>query len=90
MGWALTHNHKAKKNKCHGTLSRKRLSLHSYRHVVYAPSSVNQYGSSLFPGVSDAIFAATEWGGSWDSVREQLDLVRVHMNYASQIMARFT
>ena len=56
--------------------------------MVYAPSSVNQYGSSLFPGVSDAIFAAMEWGGSWDSVREQLDLVRVHMNYASQIMAQ--
>ena len=58
------------------------------RHVVYAPSSVNQYGSSLFPGVSDAIFAAMEWGGSWDLVREQLDLVRVHILYASQIMTQ--
>ncbi|CAI8052637.1 N-acetylated-alpha-linked acidic dipeptidase 2 [Geodia barretti] len=59
-----------------------------YKHVVYAPSSVNQYGSSLFPGVSDAIFAAMEWGGSWDLVREQLDLVRVHILYASQIMTQ--
>ena len=60
----------------------------SYRHVVYAPSSVNQYGSSLFPGVSDAIFSVMEWGGSWDVVREQLDLVRIHILYASQIMGQ--
>ena len=59
-----------------------------FRHVVYAPSSVNQYSSSLFPGVSDAIFAAMEWGGSWDLVREQLDLVRVHILYSSQIMTQ--
>ena len=57
-----------------------------YRHVVYAPSSVNEYGSSLFPGVSDAIFSAVEFGGSWDVVREQLDLVRIHIIYASDIM----
>ena len=56
------------------------------RHVVYAPSSVNQYGSSLFPGVSDAIFSAVEFGGSWDEVRHQLDLVRIHLLYASHIM----
>ena len=56
------------------------------RHVVYAPSSVNAYGSSLFPGVSDAIFSAVEFGASWDVVREQLDLVRIHILYASQIM----
>ena len=58
------------------------------RHVVYAPSSVNQYGSSLFPGVSDAIFYAVQFGGSWDAVREQLDLVRIHILYASQIMSQ--
>jgi N-acetylated-alpha-linked acidic dipeptidase len=57
-----------------------------YKHVVYAPSSVNEYGSSLFPGVSDAIFSAVEFGGSWDVVREQLDLVRIHIIYASDIM----
>lgn len=57
-----------------------------FRHVVYAPSSVNAYGSSLFPGVSDAIFSAVEFGASWDVVREQLDLVRIHILYASQIM----
>ena len=59
-----------------------------HRHVVYvyAPSSVNQYGSSAFPGVSDAIFSAVEFGGSWDVVRQQLDLVRIHILYASHIM----
>ena len=53
---------------------------------MYAPSSVNQYGSSLFPGVSDAIFSAVEFGSSWDVVWEQIDLVRIHILYASQIM----
>ena len=62
------------------------LPLSLSRHVVYAPSSVNAYGSSAFPGVSDAIFSALESGGSWDVVREQLDLVRVHILYASHIM----
>ena len=60
--------------------------LSTNRHVVYAPSSVNQYGSSLFPGVSDAIFSAVEFGGSRDVVWEQIDLVRIHILYASQIM----
>ena len=56
--------------------------------MVYSPSSVDQYGtvSPLFPGVSDAVISAIEFGGRWDVVREQLDLVRTHILYASQIM----
>ena len=62
--------------------------MHLCRHVVYSPSSADQYGTvaPFFPGVSDAIFSAAEFGGSWDVVREQLDLVRIHILYASDIM----
>ena len=60
---------------------------HTYRHIIYAPSSVNSYGSSLFPGVSDSIFNAVEYGGSWDDVRRQLDFLRNHIRYATAVMA---
>ena len=58
------------------------------RHVVYAPSSVNAYGGTSFPGVTDAIFEALNFGGSWVKVQHQIDLVRVHILYASQIMGQ--
>ena len=57
------------------------------RHVIFAPSSVNSYGSSLFPGVSDTMFDALNYNGSWDDVRRQLDFVRNHVRYATSIMA---
>ena len=58
--------------------------------MVFSPSPVDQYGtvSPLFPGVSDAIFSALEFGGSWDVVQRQLDVVRVHLLYASHIMSQ--
>ncbi len=56
------------------------------RHVVFAPSAVNSYGSSLFPGISDTIFNATYYGQTWNDVRRQIDVVRVHLMYACQIM----
>ena len=56
------------------------------RHVLFAPSSVNSYGSSLFPGVSDTIYNAVNFGGSWDEVRRQLDIVRNHIRFATQVM----
>ena len=57
------------------------------RHIIFAPSSVNIYGSSLFPGVSDTIFNAVNFGGSWDEVRRQLDFARNHIRYATTVMA---
>ena len=57
------------------------------RHVIFAPSSVNSYDSSVFPGVSDTIFDAVNYGGSWNDVRRQLDFVRNHVRYATSIMA---
>ncbi len=61
--------------------------ISSSRHVVFAPSSVNIYGSSVFPGVLDSIFDATNNGGSWDEVRKQIDIVRVHVHYATQVLS---
>jgi N-acetylated-alpha-linked acidic dipeptidase len=57
------------------------------RHILFAPSSVNSYGSSLFPGVSDTLFNAVNFGGSWDNVRRQLDFVRNHLRFAAGIMS---
>ncbi len=57
------------------------------RHVVFAPSSLNAYGSSVFPGVVDTIFEAVNYGGSWDEVRRQLDIVRVHIHHAIQVLS---
>jgi len=58
-----------------------------YRHVVFAPSSVNSYGSSLFPGISDSIFAAiaSDKEDDWNLVRRQIDIVRNHLRYATMI-----
>ena len=60
---------------------------HTNRHIIFAPSSVNNYGSSLFPGVSDTIFNAVNFDGSWEDVQRQLDFVRNHVRYATSIMA---
>ena len=56
--------------------------------MIFAPSSVNSYAGATFPGVSDAIFNAEVMGGSWDDVRRQLDFVRVHIRYATQILSQ--
>ena len=56
------------------------------RHILFAPSSVNSYGSSLFPGVSDTLFNAVNFGGSWEDARRQLDFVRNHLRFAATIM----
>ncbi len=62
--------------------------LYTCRHVVFAPSSVNSYGSSLFPGISDTIFEATQSGKEedWNKVRRQIDIVRNHLRYATMII----
>ena len=53
---------------------------------MFAPSSVNSYAGASFPGISDSIFDAMHSGGSWDEVRRQIDIVRVHVRYAVEIM----
>ena len=60
--------------------------------MIYAPSSVDSYASATFPGLSDAIFSALHPTPSvppdWDEVRRQSDAVRVHIRYATQVMAQ--
>ena len=63
---------------------------HTIRHVVFAPSSFNAYLGSTFPGISDTIFNATHYGGEWDEVRKQIDIVRISIRYATQIMSHPT
>ncbi len=57
----------------------------NYRHVIAAPSSVNSYAGGTFPGVTDAIFNA-KTSQNWDEVHRQIDIVAVHIMYATQIM----
>ncbi|KAL5481828.1 hypothetical protein EMCRGX_G022079 [Ephydatia muelleri] len=63
-----------------------------FKHVIFAPSSVNSYASAIFPGLSDAIFSALHPTPSvppdWDEVRRQSDAVRVHIRYATQVMTQ--
>ena len=55
--------------------------IHSYglpgrrlvRHVIFAPSKYNLYGSSSFPGVSDILFKQHETGEK-DAVDLQLSI----------------
>lgn len=56
-----------------------------YRHVIFAPSSINSYSGASFPGVIDAIFNATTVQ-DWEFVHQQLDVVAIHIRYATQIM----
>uniref|UniRef100_A0A1X7V380 Aminopeptidase NAALADL1 n=1 Tax=Amphimedon queenslandica TaxID=400682 RepID=A0A1X7V380_AMPQE len=55
------------------------------KHVIFAPSSVNSYSGASFPGVTDAIFNATSVK-DWEFVHQQLDIVAIHIRYATQIM----
>lgn len=55
-----------------------------HRHIIFAPSSINSYGSTVFPGLSDAITNAIEFEGSWEEVKTQLDIVVTHLRYATQ------
>ena len=43
------------------------------------------YASASFPGVVDAIFNAST-PQEWNEVHRQLDIVAVHVRYATQIM----
>jgi len=47
---------------------------------------VNTYTGSVFPGISDSIFNATQYGGDWNEVHKQIDIVRISIRYATQIM----
>ena len=59
------------------------------RHVLFAPTSVTCCVSSTFPGISDSLFYALHYGGDtshWNEVKKQIDVMRTHLRYATQIL----
>ncbi|EDO46336.1 predicted protein, partial [Nematostella vectensis] len=56
------------------------------RHVAFAPERYNAYGSSSFPGVSDAIFDAKRGHGSWDEVEKQISIVMQSALSAAEVL----
>lgn len=55
---------------------------------VYAPSKHNDYGSSLFPGIADAIEEANSLNtaDSWRSVQHELWRVSRAVTHASLVL----
>ena len=58
-----------------------------HRHVLFAPSSINSYASSSFPGIVDSLYNATTTE-DWNIVNRQLNIVAIHIRYATEIMAQ--
>jgi hypothetical protein len=54
--------------------------------VIYAPSSINTYNSSVFPGFYDALTNALQYGGEWAEVEKQATILGTHFRYATQIV----
>ncbi|XP_032228690.2 glutamate carboxypeptidase 2 [Nematostella vectensis] len=44
------------------------------RHVLFAPELHNTYGTSSFPGISDAVYTASQSGKGWDDVKIQISI----------------
>lgn len=57
-----------------------------HRHVIYAPSSINTYNGSVFPGFYDALTNAMKYDGSWEEVEKQATILGTHFRYATQIV----
>jgi len=60
-----------------------------FRHLIFAPSAINDYAGSVFPGVKDALFNATTFA-DWQEVDRQLSLIAVHLRYAAQVLNQYT
>ena len=58
------------------------------RHVIFAPSKYNAYGSSSFPGVSDILFKVDETGDE-DEVDRQISIARQCILAAVDILAPY-
>lgn len=56
------------------------------RHVIFAPSMYNVYGSSSFPGVSDTLFNLSETGAH-DEVDRQLSIATQSVLAAVDILS---
>lgn len=53
------------------------------RHVIFAPSLHNQYGSSTFPGVGDVLFDIDKTG-NWQEVKRQISIIIYSIRAASK------
>ena len=58
------------------------------RHVIFAPSKYNVYGSSSFPGVSDILFKLDETGDE-DEVDRQISIARQSILAAVDILTPY-
>ena len=45
------------------------------RHVVFAPSTNNKYGTTSFPGISDLLYPANKSEEDWESIKKQISIV---------------
>ena len=58
------------------------------RHVIFAPSKYNSYGSSSFPGVSDILFKLDETGDEAE-VDRQISIARQAILAAVDILTPY-
>ena len=56
------------------------------RHVLFAPQMHNNYGSSSFPGITDALFDI-EKTNDWKLVKEQVSIAITCVREAGKILA---
>ena len=56
------------------------------RHVVFAPSQYNLYGSSSFPGVGDVLFNIKKTG-DWEEVKRQISVAAQAVFSAVDVLA---
>ena len=45
------------------------------RHVIFAPSINNAYGSTSFPGISDLVAKENKMNQDWLDIKEQASIV---------------
>ena len=45
------------------------------RHVLFAPSTFNKYGTTSFPGISDLLYPANKTEEDWENIKKQVSVV---------------
>ena len=45
------------------------------RHLVFAPSITNSYGTTSFPGISDLMVATNKTSDDWQEIKRQISIV---------------
>ncbi|XP_048578299.1 glutamate carboxypeptidase 2 isoform X2 [Nematostella vectensis] len=59
------------------------------RHVLFAPELHNTYGTSSFPGISDAIYTASQSGKRWEDVSKQISIATQCVMAATEAIEPF-